>query len=221
MQTVPAFAAHIGMTCLRETTCCFFITGSFAAEDPEIQAAWQSAYEKTADGETECCLITGQETVPELVHPAIKNVRDAQSSGAALVSFNAPAFCSYGKEQNANAPVSKYAAFAYTSALNHLAGRSGACEGDRQYHRCLLGKGARRSVSGCFRRAVRRSSNDRVSDTDLNALMTSIAAGSPMITTACRCPRRTTSTFSASLRTRRACPCASSTAAALVRSSGI
>ena len=27
---------------------------------------------------------------------------------------------SYGKEQNLNAPTSKYAAFAYTAALNHL-----------------------------------------------------------------------------------------------------
>ena len=33
----------------------------------------------------------------------------------ALVSFNAPAFCSYGHEQGANAPVSEYAAFAYTT----------------------------------------------------------------------------------------------------------
>ena len=44
----------------------------------------------------------------------------AQSSGAALVSFNAPSFESYGKEQSYNAPVGKYAEFAYTSALNYL-----------------------------------------------------------------------------------------------------
>ena len=56
----------------------------------------------------------------ESVHPAIKNVAGAQSSGAALVSFNAPAFCSYGKEQSLNAPTGKYAAFAYTAALNYL-----------------------------------------------------------------------------------------------------
>ena len=37
-----------------------------------------------------------------------------------LVSFNAPAFESYGKEQSYNAPVGKYAEFAYTSALNYL-----------------------------------------------------------------------------------------------------
>lgn len=36
------------------------------------------------------------------------------------MSFNASAFCSYNKEQNQNAPVGKYAAFAYTTALNHL-----------------------------------------------------------------------------------------------------
>ena len=56
----------------------------------------------------------------ESVHPSIKNVAGAQSSGAALVSFNAPAFCSYGKEQSLNAPTGKYAAFAYPTALNHL-----------------------------------------------------------------------------------------------------
>ena len=66
------------------------------------------------------CLVTGQIGPVENIHPSIKNVQGAQSSGAALVSFNAPAFCSYGKEQNYNAPTSKYAAFAYTTALNHL-----------------------------------------------------------------------------------------------------
>ena len=66
------------------------------------------------------CLVTGAYGPVENVHPAIKNVQGAQSSGAALVSFNAPAFCSYGKEQNYNAPTGKLAAFAYTTALNHL-----------------------------------------------------------------------------------------------------
>ena len=66
------------------------------------------------------CLVTGKMAPAEAVHPAIKGIRGAQSSGAALISFNAPAFCSYGKEQNYNAPVSQYAAFAYTSALNYL-----------------------------------------------------------------------------------------------------
>lgn len=38
------------------------------------------------------------------------------------VSFNAPAFESYGKEQSFNAPVGTYAAYAYTTALNYLLG---------------------------------------------------------------------------------------------------
>lgn len=40
--------------------------------------------------------------------------------GTSLVSFNAPAFCSYEKEQGANASVGAYAAFAYAAALNEL-----------------------------------------------------------------------------------------------------
>ena len=67
-----------------------------------------------------CCLVTGETGPVELTHPFIKGVWGAQPSGAALVSFNAPAFCSYDREQNANAPVGAYAAFAYTTALNHL-----------------------------------------------------------------------------------------------------
>ncbi len=54
------------------------------------------------------------------IHRGIKGVPGAQTSGAALVSFNAPAFESYGKEQSYNAPVGKYAEFAYTTALNYL-----------------------------------------------------------------------------------------------------
>ena len=54
------------------------------------------------------------------IHRGIKGVPGAQSSGAALVSFNATAFESYGKEQSYNAPVGKYAEFAYTTALNYL-----------------------------------------------------------------------------------------------------
>lgn len=65
-------------------------------------------------------MVTVEQVVPEAVHPLIKGVYGAQSSGAALVSFNAPAFCSYGKEHSRNAPMGKYAAFAYTAALNYL-----------------------------------------------------------------------------------------------------
>lgn len=97
----------------------FRVKGQFAQDDPAIQAAWQSHYDGK-EGEQMPCLVTGKLDVVEATHPSISGVAGAQSSGAALVSFNAPAFCSYGREQNYNAPVGKYAAFAYTSALNHL-----------------------------------------------------------------------------------------------------
>jgi CRISPR-associated protein Csd1 len=97
-----------------------FRTQGYAHEAPEIQQAWDRHYSAAGDGPQGLCLVTGEAGLVESVHPSIKNVAGAQSSGAALVSFNAPAFCSYGKEQSLNAPTGKYAAFAYTTALNHL-----------------------------------------------------------------------------------------------------
>jgi len=66
------------------------------------------------------CLVTGNHDVVARLHPSVQGVRDAQSSGASLVSFNLPAFNSFGKEQSFNAPVGRRAVFAYTTALSHL-----------------------------------------------------------------------------------------------------
>lgn len=76
-------------------------------------------------GEGVLCLITGERSIPARLHPTIKGVEGAQSSGAALVSFNRDAFTSLGKDQGANAPVSEAAAFRYGAALNHLLTRDG------------------------------------------------------------------------------------------------
>ena len=69
------------------------------------------------------CLVTGKRDAAESLHTAIKGVWGAQSSGANIVSFNLDAFRSFNKEQGANSPVGKTAAFAYTTALNHLLGK--------------------------------------------------------------------------------------------------
>jgi CRISPR-associated protein Csd1 len=74
----------------------------------------------TADG---ICLVSGTAASIERLHPAIKGVWGAQTSGANIVSFNLDAFNSYGKAQGANAPLGKPAVFAYTTALNHLLAR--------------------------------------------------------------------------------------------------
>ena len=99
----------------------FRAAGVYPQKDAAIREAWQRYRENGgADAVRMQCLVTGSEDEIAAVHPSVKGVRDAQSSGAALVSFNAPAFCSYGHEQNFNAPVGKYATFAYTAALNYL-----------------------------------------------------------------------------------------------------
>ncbi len=80
--------------------------------------------ERQADDDGgQVCAVTGRAGEPERLHPSIKGVWGAQSSGANIVSFNLDAFTSFGKEQGANAPVGKPAAFAYTTALNHLLSR--------------------------------------------------------------------------------------------------
>lgn len=68
------------------------------------------------------CLVTGAVAPTQRLHASIKGVWGAQSSGANIVSFNARSFESYGKteRQGENSPVSQSAAFAYTTALNHL-----------------------------------------------------------------------------------------------------
>ncbi len=99
----------------------FSLDKLFAALDPAIADAWTRHYEDSSDdAEPIRCLVTGQTGTLARLHPSIKGVAGAQSSGASLVSFNAPAFCSFEHEQGANAPVSDYAAFAYTTALNTL-----------------------------------------------------------------------------------------------------
>ena len=98
-------------------------------EDPELQAAWQRHYQAgNPDAPSAQCLITGKTAPIVATHPAIKGVRGAQSSGGSLVSFNASAYWSYGHEYSQNAPVSEYAAFAYTTALNALLADRNHCK---------------------------------------------------------------------------------------------
>jgi CRISPR-associated protein Csd1 len=79
-----------------------------------------------SDAKEITCSISGETDDFERLHTAIKGVWGAQTSGANIVSFNLNAFNSYGKEQGANAPVGKRAAFAYTTALNYLLSKESA-----------------------------------------------------------------------------------------------
>jgi CRISPR-associated protein Csd1 len=93
-------------------------------ERPEIRKAWLTYLCTNQSTHKDFCLVTGEIQPISRLHPKIKGVRDAQSMGAAIVSFNLDAFCSYQKEQNFNAPIGEEATFNYTTALNHLLGIS-------------------------------------------------------------------------------------------------
>lgn len=92
---------------------------ALVVERPAVRAtlAEAAASEEGAPG---LCLVSGTtDTVTRLHHP-IKGVYGSKTTGGDIVSFNLDAFTSYGKQQGANAPVGARAAFAYTTALNHL-----------------------------------------------------------------------------------------------------
>lgn len=92
----------------------------YAQDDMQIKRIWDNRKMEINQEAKGICLVTGEQEEISRIHRGIKGVPGAQSSGAALVSFNAPSFESYGKEQSYNAPVCKYAEFAYTTALNYL-----------------------------------------------------------------------------------------------------
>lgn len=91
----------------------------------EREAARRIVEDLSAETDAEAiqCLVSGNVSAPARLHPSIRGVSGAQSSGASLVSFNLDAFESYGKEQGLNAPTSKTAAFRYGSALNRMLDR--------------------------------------------------------------------------------------------------
>ncbi|MDO4291661.1 MAG: type I-C CRISPR-associated protein Cas8c/Csd1 [Eubacteriales bacterium] len=110
----------------------------YAQEDEEIRRAWMAWKEKAAAQELSVCMVTGQMDEIARIHTSIRGIPGAQTSGAALISFNAPSFESYGKEQSFNAPVGRKAMYAYTAALNYLINGKGTEEGGSRY-RTILG----------------------------------------------------------------------------------
>lgn len=91
----------------------------FLHDRPAAQAAWEP-HTIEGDRPKAVCLVTGQVAPVARLHPAIKGVWGAPTTGASLVSFHQPAFRSHGKVQGDNAPVSEAAAFQYGAALNAL-----------------------------------------------------------------------------------------------------
>lgn len=158
----------------------FRVDGCYIHEDAAIHEAWQRYRDGTNEDAVRMqCLVTGCEDEIPATHPAIKGVRDAQSSGAALVSFNAPAFCSYGREQNYNAPVGKYAAFAYTAALNHLLADRDNVQVIGDTTIVCWAEGAESVYQDVFMSFMSDKMPSTISDNDLRAALRDLAKGLP------------------------------------------
>ena len=113
---VPGYSEEV-----LDTNVIFRLDGQrqYLHENHEARRLWGAALE-SGEGELGQCLITGEVAPLGTDHPAIRGVRDAQSSGASLVSFNSDAYESYGYSKNQNASISKAAIFGYSTALNYL-----------------------------------------------------------------------------------------------------
>ena len=155
----------------------FRIDGKYAHEDEDITEAWQYIYNQKEAEETSPCLVTGQSAIAVELHPKIKGVSGAQSSGANLVSFNSSSVESYGKEQGNNSPVGEYAAFAYGAALNTLLA-------DRE-HTQLLGdttlvfwaKGGQEVYQDLFGGMFGGGESDKIDNSGLKAAIERLADG--------------------------------------------
>jgi len=103
----------------RDQNLVFRLAGEFTFlhDRPAARTLWRQIGAGGAS-DPQICLVTGEAGPVARLHPSIKGVWGAQSSGASLISFNLDAFTSYGHDQGDNAPLSEAAAFAYTTALN-------------------------------------------------------------------------------------------------------
>ncbi|MCI9298481.1 MAG: type I-C CRISPR-associated protein Cas8c/Csd1 [Lachnospiraceae bacterium] len=155
----------------------FYVNGKSVLEDDGIRQAWQKYYDHSENGSVGICSVTGKETALVNLHPTIKGVVGAQAMGTSLVSFNAPAFCSYGKEQGANASIGEYAAFAYGTALNELLE-------DRE-HRRQIGdatvvywvEGGEKIYQDITCAALFGTEDEGITDQDLSAIFSKLSKG--------------------------------------------
>ena len=171
----PAFAHQDMEDVLASANLIFRYRGRYLHEIPAIRQAWQDYYNNSKDSQQFPCLVTGQMAPVAQLHPSIKGIYGAQSSGASLVSFNAPAFCSYDREQGLNAPTSQYAAFAYGAALNHLIATQNTRVGDVTL--LFWAESGEDAYADALKQFSFEDEDDKYKEKDLKGLMDSLAEG--------------------------------------------
>ena len=104
----------------------FAVKGQWVHLEESIQEYWSVLRSPEQEETTEKdavsfqCLISGDSIDEIPLFPLLKKMPGGTSSGVALVSHNAKAFCSYGLDGNENAPVSRRSAEACGVALTRL-----------------------------------------------------------------------------------------------------
>lgn len=96
----------------------------FVHEVADVQQAWIESVQRAAAAETEFeegfSLFDGKSKRLARLHPQVQGVVGANTSGAAMVSFNKSSFESYGKSRSYNSPLGENEAFKYTTSLQQL-----------------------------------------------------------------------------------------------------
>jgi CRISPR-associated protein Csd1 len=155
----------------------FLFDDRFVHKDIDVVKAWRGYRPENAANVEMRCLVTGDVAQVAILHSKIKGVYGAQSSGASIVSFNKRAYESYGRDgaQGLNAPVSEYAMFAYTTALNRMLA-------DRRHKRQIgdmtviyWGEKANSSMRDIF--YMFTESREPDADEEITAIMSRIAMG--------------------------------------------
>ncbi|MGN0853438.1 MAG: type I-C CRISPR-associated protein Cas8c/Csd1 [Kiritimatiellia bacterium] len=99
----------------------FADSGGSIFDEPAIKSVVDNRAVFQQEGESEIVdLVTGERQPLAVLHPPIKGVPGANTTGANVVSFNFDAAASFGKTQGGNSPIGAKTAFEYTTALNNL-----------------------------------------------------------------------------------------------------
>lgn len=95
---------------------------SIVHERDVVRAYWSEIRSRKSgkEGRSLTCLVTGIESAPTRLHPAVKRIPGSQTMGATLVSFSADTSITHGLPNSENAPVTRAAAEGYVTALNWL-----------------------------------------------------------------------------------------------------
>jgi hypothetical protein len=108
-QLAEAAATQTGLPLaeVADKRCRLLWDGEPVVNDPQVRIWWRNHVLERDGGQQGNCSITGQTglIVSKTIPATVKGIPGAQLSGAKLSCFDKPSMCSWGLQQNANAPL--------------------------------------------------------------------------------------------------------------------